>query len=174
MTYARQSTRQSSIQPIRKVNRKSTVVWLYHLICDTFFAAIDLHSCLIQFGIAISLDSHWSAYKKKLSSLLRYLGLFDLESDQEQACQDYSFRYSVLSTVLPCWVSNFCKLNANTVSDRHPLSKVNVILTDAACGKYWSKLNMTNVFFHTHLDEASIPQLIPCLDCMSGLLCLRA
>ncbi len=61
------------------------------------------------------------------------------------------------STVLPRWVNDFRELNANTVVDRHPLPRVDDILTDAACGKYWSKLDMTDAFFHTRLDEASIP-----------------
>ncbi len=61
------------------------------------------------------------------------------------------------STVLPRWVNDFRELNANTVVDRHPLPRVDDILTDAARGKYWSKLDMTDAFFHTRLDEASIP-----------------
>ncbi len=60
-------------------------------------------------------------------------------------------------TVLPHWVNDFHQLNANTVADKHPLLHVDDILTGAAHGKIWSKLDMTNAFFHTCMDEASIP-----------------
>ncbi len=60
-------------------------------------------------------------------------------------------------TVLPRWVNNFHALNANMVSDRYPLPHIDDILADAGRGKIWSKLDMTDSFFHTRMDEASIP-----------------
>lgn len=51
--------------------------------------------------------------------------------------------------VLPCWVNDYRVLNANTVTDSHPLPRVDDILNDCAKGKIWSKLNMTNSFFQT-------------------------
>jgi hypothetical protein len=43
---------------------------------------------------------------------------------------------------------------------------VNDILADAGCGKIWSKLDMTDSFFHTKMDLESIT---PPLGCMNGL-----
>ncbi len=60
-------------------------------------------------------------------------------------------------TVLLHWVNDFQQLNANTVTDKHLLPCVDDILTNAARGKIWSKLDMTDAFFHTRMDEASIP-----------------
>jgi hypothetical protein len=58
--------------------------------------------------------------------------------------------------VLPHWVNDYCQLNANTVTDSHPLLCVNDILADAGQGKIWSKLDMTNSFFHTKMDPDSV------------------
>ncbi len=43
------------------------------------------------------------------------------------------------------------------VSDKYPLPRIDDILADAGRGKIWSKLDMTDSFFHTRMDEASIP-----------------
>jgi hypothetical protein len=40
--------------------------------------------------------------------------------------------------------------------DRHPLPCVDDILADAGQGKIWSKLDMTDSFFHTKMDPDSI------------------
>lgn len=50
---------------------------------------------------------------------------------------------------LPRWVNDYRSLNANTVIDAHPLPRIDDILADAAKGKIWSKLDMTNSFFQT-------------------------
>jgi hypothetical protein len=60
------------------------------------------------------------------------------------------------NAVLPRWVNDFRQLNANTITDSHPLPCVDNILADAGCGKIWSKLDMTDSFFHTKMDPESI------------------
>jgi hypothetical protein len=53
-------------------------------------------------------------------------------------------------------VNDYCQLNANTVTDCNPLPRVDNILADARKGKIWSKINMTDSFFHTKMDPESI------------------
>jgi hypothetical protein len=60
------------------------------------------------------------------------------------------------NAVLPHWVNDFRQLNANTITDSHLLPCVNDILADAGRGKIWSKLDMTDSFFHTKMDPESI------------------
>ena len=61
-------------------------------------------------------------------------------------------------SVLPRWVNNYRALNANTVTDSHPLPQVDDILADCAKGKIWSVIDMTNSFFQTrvHLDDVHL------------------
>jgi hypothetical protein len=61
-------------------------------------------------------------------------------------------------TVLPRWVNDYRILNANTILDAHPLPRVDDILADCAKGRIWSKLDMTNSFFqtHVHLDNVHL------------------
>ncbi len=61
------------------------------------------------------------------------------------------------STVLPRWVNDYRQLNANIVTDRYPLHRIDDILADAGSGKIWSKLDMTDSFFHTKMHPDSIP-----------------
>jgi hypothetical protein len=49
--------------------------------------------------------------------------------------------------VLLRWVNDYRQLNVNTVTDCHPLPRVDDILADCAKGKIWSVINMTNSFF---------------------------
>ena len=58
--------------------------------------------------------------------------------------------------VLPCWVNDYCILNANTVWDAYPLPHVDDILVDCVKGKIWSKLDMTNSFFQTHIHPDDV------------------
>jgi RNase H-like domain found in reverse transcriptase/Reverse transcriptase (RNA-dependent DNA polymerase)/Integrase zinc binding domain len=58
--------------------------------------------------------------------------------------------------VLPRWVNNHRKLNLNTVADNHPLPLVEDILRDCASHAFYGKINMTNSFFQTRMDPASI------------------
>jgi Reverse transcriptase (RNA-dependent DNA polymerase)./Integrase core domain. len=60
-------------------------------------------------------------------------------------------------TVLPRWVNDYRQLNANTVTDCYPLPRVEDILADASRGKVWSKMDMTNSFFHTRVHPDSVP-----------------
>jgi len=60
-------------------------------------------------------------------------------------------------TVLPRWVNDYRQINTNTVTDSYPLPRVEDILADAGHGKIWSKMDMTNSFFHTHMHPDSIP-----------------
>jgi len=60
------------------------------------------------------------------------------------------------TTDLPCWVNDYCQLNSNTVTDSHPLPRMDDILADAGQGKIWSKLDMTDSFFHMKMDPDSI------------------
>jgi hypothetical protein len=62
------------------------------------------------------------------------------------------------TTVLPQWVNNYRILNSNTVLNAHPLPHIDDILMDCAKGKIWSKMDMTNSFFqtHVHLDDVHL------------------
>lgn len=66
--------------------------------------------------------------------------------------------------MLPRWVNDFREVNANTVTDSHPLPCVDDILADCAKGRIWSKLDMMNSFFQTcvhpndvHLTAVTTP-----------------
>jgi hypothetical protein len=61
-------------------------------------------------------------------------------------------------TVLPRWVNDYRQLNSNTVTDSHPLPRVDDILADCAKGKIWSVIDMTNSFFQTrvHPDDVHL------------------
>ena len=59
-------------------------------------------------------------------------------------------------TVLPRWVNDYRKLNANTVADNHPLPLVNDILRDCAGHQFYGKIDMTNSFFQTKMHPDSI------------------
>jgi hypothetical protein len=52
-------------------------------------------------------------------------------------------------TAAPRWVCDYRFINAHTVMDRFPLPHVDDILSDCAKGSIFSKLDMTNSFFHT-------------------------
>lgn len=60
--------------------------------------------------------------------------------------------------ILPHWVNDYHALNANTITDSHPLPHVDDILADCAKGKIWSKLDMMNSFFQTrvHPDDVHL------------------
>ena len=53
--------------------------------------------------------------------------------------------------VLPCWVNNYQQLNENTITDSHPLPRIDDILNDCAKGKIWGTIDMTNSFFQTRM-----------------------
>ena len=59
-------------------------------------------------------------------------------------------------TVLPCWVNDYHQLNENTVTDSHPLPRIDDILNDCTKGKIWAKLDMTNSFFQTRMHPDDI------------------
>jgi len=48
-------------------------------------------------------------------------------------------------------------MNTNTVTDSYPLPCVEDILADAGRGQIWSKMDMTNSFFHTRTHPDCIP-----------------
>jgi len=62
------------------------------------------------------------------------------------------------TVVLPRWVNDYRALNTNTVTDAHPLPRIDDILADCAKGKIWSKMDMTNSFFQTrvHPDDVHL------------------
>ncbi len=59
--------------------------------------------------------------------------------------------------VLPCWVNNYRKLNANTVPDVHPLPSIAEILSNCGKGQFFAKIDMTNSFFQTQVHSDDIP-----------------
>jgi len=59
-------------------------------------------------------------------------------------------------TVLPRWVNDYWQINTNTVTDLYPLPWVEVILADTGRGKIWSKMDMTNSFFHMRMHPDDI------------------
>ncbi|GAA5997339.1 hypothetical protein JCM11641_000811, partial [Rhodosporidiobolus odoratus] len=56
----------------------------------------------------------------------------------------------------PRWVNDYRGLNGNTVKDRTPLPIPDEVLADTALAKYYGKIDMTNAFFQTPMDEADI------------------
>jgi hypothetical protein len=58
--------------------------------------------------------------------------------------------------VLPRWVNDYMQINANMITDSYPLPRVEDILADAGWRKIWSKMDMTNRFFHTRMHPDSI------------------
>jgi hypothetical protein len=61
------------------------------------------------------------------------------------------------ASVLPRWVNDYRQLNANTVTDSHPLPRIDDILADCAKGKIWATIDMTNSFFQTRMHPDDIP-----------------
>jgi hypothetical protein len=66
--------------------------------------------------------------------------------------------------VLPWWVNDFRQLNENTITDSHPLPRINDILNDCIKGKIWATIDMINSFFqttmhpdHVHLTAVNTP-----------------
>ena len=59
--------------------------------------------------------------------------------------------------ILPQWVNNYRQLNENTVTDCHPLPRIDDILSDCAKGKIWATIDMTNSFFQTCMHPEHIP-----------------
>jgi hypothetical protein len=66
------------------------------------------------------------------------------------------------ATVLPHWVNDYRALNANTVTDSHPLPRVDDILADCSKAKIWSVIDMTNSFFQTrvHPDDIHLTAVV--------------
>jgi hypothetical protein len=60
------------------------------------------------------------------------------------------------TSVLPHWVNDYRALNANTVTDSHPLPRVDDILADCSNAKIWSVIDMTNSFFQTRVHPDDI------------------
>lgn len=60
------------------------------------------------------------------------------------------------SAALPHWVNDYQQLNVITVTDSHPLPWLDDILADAEKGKIWSKIDMTDSFFHMKMDPESV------------------
>ena len=58
--------------------------------------------------------------------------------------------------MLPRWVNDYRKINANTVTDTYPLPRIDDILADCAKGKIWGKIDMTNSFFQTRMHPDDI------------------
>jgi hypothetical protein len=54
-------------------------------------------------------------------------------------------------------VNDYRQLNENTVTDSHPLPRIDDILNDCAKGKYWGILDMTNSFFQTRMHPDNVP-----------------
>ena len=46
--------------------------------------------------------------------------------------------------VLPRWVNDYQQLNENTITDSHPLPRIDDILNNCAKGKIWGTIDMTN------------------------------
>jgi hypothetical protein len=61
------------------------------------------------------------------------------------------------TSVLPRWVNDYRQLNRNTVTDSHPLPRIDDILNDCAKGKIWGTIDMTNSFFQTRMHPDDIP-----------------
>ena len=59
-------------------------------------------------------------------------------------------------TVLPCWVNDYHKLNANMTADNHLLPLVSDILCDCMGHNFYSKIDMTNLFFQTKMHPDSV------------------
>ncbi|GAA5994209.1 hypothetical protein JCM11641_002880 [Rhodosporidiobolus odoratus] len=58
----------------------------------------------------------------------------------------------------PRWLNDYRRLNANTVKDRTPLPVPDEILAQGAQAKYWGKIDMSDAFFQTLVNEDDIPK----------------
>ncbi|GAA5880218.1 hypothetical protein JCM8547_002823, partial [Rhodosporidiobolus lusitaniae] len=58
----------------------------------------------------------------------------------------------------PRWLNDYRRLNANTIKDRTPLPVPDKILSQAATGKFWAKIDMSDAFFQTLVYEPDIPK----------------
>ncbi|GAA5881029.1 hypothetical protein JCM8547_003592, partial [Rhodosporidiobolus lusitaniae] len=58
----------------------------------------------------------------------------------------------------PRWLNDYRRLNANTIKDRTPLPLPDEILSQAATGKFWAKIDMSDAFFQTLVYEPDIPK----------------
>lgn len=58
--------------------------------------------------------------------------------------------------VLPRWVNDYRQLNENTVTDSHPIPRINDILADCAKGKIWGTIDMTNSFFQMRMHPNDV------------------
>lgn len=59
---------------------------------------------------------------------------------------------------LPRWVNDYRQLNSNTVKDRTPLPLPDEVLQTCASASVWGKIDMTNSFFQTKMEEGDIPK----------------
>jgi hypothetical protein len=59
-------------------------------------------------------------------------------------------------TELPRWVNDYRKLNANTVKDRTLLPLPDEVLQSCTGAEIWGKIDMTNLFFQTRMNEEDI------------------
>jgi hypothetical protein len=57
---------------------------------------------------------------------------------------------------LPRWINDYRILNSNTVTDSHPLPRIDDILAHCGKGSIWSKMDMTNSFFQTRVHPDDI------------------
>ena len=60
-------------------------------------------------------------------------------------------------TVLPQWVNDYRQLNTNTITDAHPLPRVDDISADCAKGSIWSTIDMTDSFFQMRMHPDDVP-----------------
>jgi hypothetical protein len=60
-------------------------------------------------------------------------------------------------TALPRWVNDYRQLNDNTVTNSHPLPRIDDILNDCAKGRIWSTIDMTHAFFQTRMHPEAVP-----------------
>ncbi len=86
---------------------------------DTFFAAVDLCSCSIQFGVAIFLDPRWGARKKTgrpaysdtlgslISSLIQNERVKTMASDIQRRQDNRTLFINVMEVVGTAWVGRY-------------------------------------------------------------------
>ena len=53
-------------------------------------------------------------------------------------------------------MNDFRQLNANTITDSHPIPRIDDILADCTKGKIWVMLDMTNSFFQTRIHPDNV------------------
>jgi hypothetical protein len=126
-----------------------------HRLPDTTICSINLKEVLKPFKPKVYTCP--KKYKKPWKDLIdEHLEAGRIRASDSQYASPSFIIPKADPTAAPRWVNDYRALNALTVTDRFPLPWVEDILADAAKGRIWSKMDMTNSFFHTRMNPDNV------------------